>query len=69
MAIIVFWAKKINTDNDISNREDRFVPLIVGIVSYFIGFIVCLIFNASNFLALLLLSLKFENTSTSASRG
>jgi membrane-associated phospholipid phosphatase len=55
MAIIVFWAKKINTDNDISNREDRFVPLIVGIVSYFIGFIVCLIFNASNFLALLLL--------------
>ncbi|WP_407376954.1 hypothetical protein [Methanobrevibacter sp.] len=55
MAIIVFWAKKINTDNDISNREDRFVPLIVGIVSYFIGFIVCLFLNVSNFLALLLL--------------
>lgn len=38
MAIIVFWAKKLGTDKDISNRTDRFVPLIVGIVSYFIGF-------------------------------
>ena len=37
MAIIVFWAKKLNTDSDISNREDRFTPLIVGVVSYFIS--------------------------------
>ena len=55
MAIIVFWAKKINTDKDISNREDRFIPLIIGIVSYFIGVLVSLILNADNFLTLLLL--------------
>ena len=55
MAIIVFWAKKINTDKDISNREDRFIPLIIGIISYFIGVLVSLILNADNFLTLLLL--------------
>ena len=55
MAIIVFWAKRINTDSDISNRQDRFVPLIIGIVSYFIGFLISLIFNVDNFLTLLLL--------------
>lgn len=55
IAIIVLWAKKINTDHDISNRQDRFVPMIVGIVSYFIGFLCCLSLNADNFLALLLL--------------
>ena len=47
MAIILGWAKKIGTDKDISNRTDRFVPLIVGITSYFIGL--------SNFLTILLL--------------
>ncbi|MDO5859590.1 hypothetical protein [Methanobrevibacter sp.] len=55
MAIIVFWAKKLGTDKDISNRTDRFVPLIVGIVSYFIGFLTSLILNAHNFLTILLL--------------
>ena len=55
MAIILLWAKRINTDRDISNREDRFVPLVVGIVSYFIGVLVSLILNADNFLTLLLL--------------
>lgn len=55
MAIILFWAKKLGTDKDISNRSDRFMPLIVGIVSYFIGFLVCLIFNVDNFLTCLLL--------------
>ncbi|MBR4447950.1 hypothetical protein [Methanobrevibacter sp.] len=55
MAIILFWAKKLGTDKDISNRSDRFMPLIVGIVSYFIGFLVCLIFNLDNFLTCLLL--------------
>ena len=34
MAIILHWARKLDTDKDISNREDRFVPLIVGVVSY-----------------------------------
>jgi hypothetical protein len=55
MAIILLWAKRINTDRDISNREDRFVPLVIGIVSYFIGVLVSLILNADNFLTLLLL--------------
>ena len=55
MAIILFWAKKLNTDKDISNRSDRYIPLIVGIVSYFIGFLICLIFNLDNFLTCLLL--------------
>ncbi len=55
MAIIVFWAKKLNTDKDISNRQDRFIPLVIGIVSYFIGVLVSLALHADNFLALLLL--------------
>lgn len=55
MAIILFWAKKLNTDKDISNRSDRYMPLIVGIISYFIGFLICLIFNLDNFLTCLLL--------------
>ena len=55
MAIIVYWAKKLNTDGDILNRQDRFVPLVVGIISYFIGFIVSLVLGVDNFLTALLL--------------
>lgn len=55
MAIIVYWAKKLNTDKDISNRQDRFTPLVVGIVSYFIGFLVSLALGLSDFLTGLLL--------------
>lgn len=55
MAIILYWAKRINTDKDISNRQDRFIPLIIGIVSYFIGVIVSFVLKADNFLTLLLL--------------
>ena len=55
MAIILGWAKKIGTDKDISNRTDRFVPLIVGITSYFIGFLVSYFIRLSNFLTILLL--------------
>ncbi|WP_298523621.1 hypothetical protein [uncultured Methanobrevibacter sp.] len=55
MAIILFWAKKLNTDSDISNREDRFTPLVVGIISYFIGFLISWFINVDNFLTLLLL--------------
>lgn len=55
MAIIVYWAKKLNTDGDISNRQDRFVPLVVGIISYFIGFIVSFLLGVDNFLTALLL--------------
>lgn len=55
MAIILHWAKKLDTDKDISNREDRFVPLIVGVVSYLIGFIIALILGVSNFITVLIL--------------
>lgn len=55
MIIIICWAKKLNTDRDISNRQDRFIPLIVGIISYFIGFLVSLIVGANDFLTTLLL--------------
>lgn len=55
IAIIVLWAKKMNTDHDISNRQDRFIPLIIGIICYFIGFLICIILDADNFLTLLML--------------
>ena len=55
LVIILGWAKKIGTDKDISNRSDRFIPLIVGIISYFIGFLICMIFHLDNFLTCLLL--------------
>ena len=55
MAIILHWAKKMETDKDISNREDRFIPLIVGVVSYFIGFIISYLSGASNFITVLIL--------------
>ena len=55
MAIILFWAKKLGTDKDISNRSDRYMPLIVGIISYFIGFLICLAFRLDNFMTCLLL--------------
>lgn len=37
MAIILFWAKKLGTDKDISTDQTDTL-LIVGIISYFIGF-------------------------------
>ena len=55
LAIILFWAKKLNTDRDISNRSDRYMPLIIGIISFFIGFIISFALNVDNFLTLLLL--------------
>ena len=55
LAIILLWAKRIGTDRDISNRSDRYMPLIIGIVSYIIGFMICLVFNLDQFLTALLL--------------
>ena len=55
MAIIIYWAKKLNTDKDISNREDRFIPLIVGVISYLIGLLASLFLNVPKFLSILLL--------------
>ena len=55
LAITLYWAKKLNTDKDISNREDRFVPLIVGVLSYLIGFVISWALGVSNFLTVLIL--------------
>lgn len=55
LAIILLWARKIGTDNDISNRTDRFTPLIIGIISYFIGFLISYFLNLDHFLTVLLL--------------
>lgn len=55
MAIILYWARKLGTDKDISNRSDRYTPLVVGIVSYFIGFLVSLVLDVNHFLTILLL--------------
>lgn len=55
MAIILYWAKKTGNDKDISRRQDRFTPLIVGTVSYFIGFLVSLFLGLNDFLTFLLL--------------
>jgi len=55
MAIIIYWARKSDNDNDISNRQDRFTPLIVGTISYFIGFLISLTLGLNDFLTYLLL--------------
>lgn len=55
MAIILFWAKKTGNDNDISKRQDRPIPLIVGTVSYFIGFLISRLLGLNDFLTFLLL--------------
>ena len=55
LAIILFWAKRLGTDRDISNRSDRHMPLLIGILSYFIGFLICLFLNLDYFLTVLLL--------------
>lgn len=55
MAIILFWAKKSGDDNDISTRENRYIPMIIGTVSYAIGFIISLYLKVNPFLTFLLL--------------
>lgn len=55
MSIILYWARKLGTDKDISNRSDRYTPLVVGIISYFIGFLISLFLNVDHFLTILLL--------------
>ena len=34
LAIILFWAKRLGTDRDISNRSDRHMPLLIGILFF-----------------------------------
>ena len=55
MAIIIYWAKKSGNDRDISNRQDRFTPLVVGTVSYFIGFLLSRTLGLNDFLTFLFL--------------
>lgn len=55
MAIILYWAKKTGNDKDISNRKDRKIPLIVGTISYFIGFVISILLGLNDFLTFLLL--------------
>lgn len=55
MVIILYWAKRTGNDNDISNRKDRKVPLIIGTVSYFIGFMISRFLGLNDFLTFLLL--------------
>lgn len=55
MVIILYWAKRLGTDRDISNRSDRYTPLVIGIISYFIGVFISLMLNVDHFLTVLLL--------------
>lgn len=55
MAIILYWAKRSGNDNDISKRQDRPIPLIIGVVSYFIGFLISLFLGLNDFLTFLFL--------------
>ena len=55
MAIILYWAKRTGNDKDISNRQDRYTPLIIGSVSYFIGFLISKFLGLNDFLTFLLL--------------
>ena len=55
MVIILYWAKRTGNDNDISNRKDRKIPLIIGTVSYFIGFMISRFLGLNDFLTFLLL--------------
>ena len=55
LAIILYWAEKTNNDRDISNREDRFIPLIIGTISYFLGYLISSYLGLNEFLTYLLL--------------
>ena len=55
MAIILYWAKKTGDDNDISTRQNRYTPLLVGTFSYFIGFLISLFLGLNDFLTFLFL--------------
>ncbi len=55
LAIILYWAERSNNDKDISNREDRPIPLVIGSVSYFIGFLISLFLGLNDFLTYIFL--------------
>lgn len=43
---IVIWSKKENIDFDMPEKENRNVPLIIGILIYFIGFLALMALSA-----------------------
>ena len=55
MAIIIYWAKRSGNDSDISKRQDRPIPLIIGTVSYLIGFLISRFLGLNDFLTFLFL--------------
>lgn len=55
MAIILYWAERSGNDKDISKRQDRPIPLIIGTVSYFIGFLISRFLGLNDFLTFLFL--------------
>ena len=55
MAIILYWAKRSGNDNDISKRQDRPIPLVIGTVSYLIGFLISFTLGINDFLTFLFL--------------
>ncbi|WP_424355520.1 hypothetical protein [Methanobacterium sp. MBAC-LM] len=62
IAAVLIWSKRnIGVDIDLSKKEDRFYPLIIGIISYLIGTIVLYVFHAPAIVTILMLC-YFLNT-------
>jgi dolichol kinase/membrane-associated phospholipid phosphatase len=61
ITIVLIWGKKKNRDVDIPRKEDRNYPLIVVIISYFIGAVILYMLNAP-FITTFLMFCYFSNT-------
>lgn len=62
IAAVLIWSKRnIGVDIDLSKKEDRFYPLLIGIISYLIGTIVLYVFHAPAIVTILMLC-YFLNT-------
>lgn len=56
IAAVLTWSKRnVGVDTDLSKKEDRIYPLIIGITSYLIGTIVLYIFHAPALVTILML--------------
>jgi membrane-associated phospholipid phosphatase len=54
LMIIVLWSRKENIDLDMPAKEDRNTPLIIGILTYFIGFLTLMALNAPLLISVLM---------------
>lgn len=61
MAFVLLWVKKKNSNVDMPKKEDRTYPLIIGLISSFIGASVLYLINAP-FLTTILMFCLFSNT-------